>query len=56
MFWQFTNKASISGIPGTADMDEDRFNGSVAELQAYGSEFVHDHGVLDAKRIATFMA
>jgi len=39
-FWQFTNKASISGIPGTADMDEDRFNGSAAELHAYSAEFV----------------
>src|SRR6478736_58670 len=34
-FWQFTNKATISGIPGAAEMDEDRFNGSPAELRAY---------------------
>jgi len=37
-FWQFTNKATISGIPGAAEMDEDRFNGSLAELQAYSAE------------------
>jgi len=39
-FWQFTNRASISGIPGVADMDEDRFNGSLAELHAYSARFV----------------
>ena len=39
-FWQFTNRATVSGIPGAADMDEDRFNGSVAELQAFSAEFV----------------
>ena len=39
-FWQFTNKASVSGIPGAADMDEDRFNGSQAELRAYSAAFV----------------
>jgi GH25 family lysozyme M1 (1,4-beta-N-acetylmuramidase) len=44
-FWQFRNKASISGIPGTADMDEDRFNGSVAELQAYCAGFLRSRGV-----------
>lgn len=38
-FWQFTNKASISGIPGVADMDEDRFNGSLAELRTYSERF-----------------
>src|SRR6478736_1988426 len=39
-FWQFTNKATIAGIPGTADMDEDRFGGSVAELRAYSAAVV----------------
>jgi GH25 family lysozyme M1 (1,4-beta-N-acetylmuramidase) len=38
-FWQFTNKASISGIPGAADMDEDRFNGSHADLRTYSAQF-----------------
>jgi len=38
-FWQLTNKASILGIPGAADMDEDRFNGSIGELQVYSAEF-----------------
>src|SRR6188768_2665118 len=37
-FWQFTNKATISGIPGAAAMDEDRFNGSLAELRAYSAQ------------------
>jgi len=41
-FWQFTNKASVSGIPGTADMDEDRFNGTTAELHAYSAQFLRD--------------
>jgi GH25 family lysozyme M1 (1,4-beta-N-acetylmuramidase) len=39
-FWQFTNKATISGIPGTADMDENRFAGSLAQLRAFSSAFV----------------
>jgi len=39
-FWQFTNKATIAGIPGSADMDEDRFSGSLAELAAYSAAFV----------------
>jgi len=39
-FWQFTNKATVSGIPGTADADENRFNGSLAELATYSAEFV----------------
>jgi len=39
-FWQFTNKATISGIPGTADMDEDRFAGSLADLRSYSAAFV----------------
>jgi GH25 family lysozyme M1 (1,4-beta-N-acetylmuramidase) len=39
-FWQFTNKATVSGIPGTADMDENRFCGSVADLRAYSDAFV----------------
>lgn len=50
-FWQFTNKASISGSPGTADMDEDRFNGSVAELKAYSTGFMRGllgHSGVDA--------
>jgi lysozyme len=55
-FWQFTNTASVSGIPGTADMDEDQFNGSVAELHAYSAEFVHNRTVLDVKRVAAFTA
>jgi lysozyme len=38
-FWQFTNKATISGIPGTADVDEDRFSGSLADLLAYSSGY-----------------
>ena len=38
-FWQFTNKATVSGIPGTADMDENRFNGSLAKLRAYSVAF-----------------
>jgi len=38
-FWQFTNKATISGIPGAAEMDENRFNGSLAELRAYSTQF-----------------
>ena len=37
-FWQFTNKATISGIPGAAEMDENRFNGSLAELRAYSAQ------------------
>ena len=55
-FWQFTHKASISGIPGTADMDEDRFNGSVAELQAYSAECVRARCVLVAKPVAASTA
>jgi lysozyme len=55
-FWQFTNKASISGIPGTADMDEDRFNGTAAELHAYSAQFLRDRYALDAKPVATFTA
>lgn len=47
-FWQFTNKATVSGIPGTADMDEDQFNGSVAELRAYSAKFLRDRGVSTA--------
>jgi len=39
-FWQYTNKATISGVPGFADMDEDRFNGSLEELRAYSAEFM----------------
>jgi lysozyme len=38
-FWQFTNKATVLGIPGTADMDENRFSGSLEELRAYGAAF-----------------
>jgi lysozyme len=36
-FWQFTDKATISGIPGTADQDDDRFNGTYASLLAWAS-------------------
>ncbi|MEO6601303.1 MAG: GH25 family lysozyme [Polyangiaceae bacterium] len=39
-FWQYTNKATISGIPGIAAMDEDRFSGSNAELRAYSAAFI----------------
>ena len=39
-FWQFTNKATVSGIPGTADMDENRFSGSLEELRAYSAAFL----------------
>jgi len=39
-FWQFTNKATISGIPGSKDMDENRFNGSLGELRAYCAQIV----------------
>jgi lysozyme len=39
-FWQFTNHATISGIPGQAAMDENRFNGSNADLAGYSRAFV----------------
>jgi lysozyme len=39
-FWQFTNHATITGIPGQAAMDEDRFNGTAADLTAYSQAFV----------------
>jgi len=39
-FWQHTNKATISGIPGAGDVDENRFAGSVAELRAYSAAFI----------------
>jgi lysozyme len=39
-FWHFTNKATVAGISGTAGIDEDWFNGSVAELLAYSADFV----------------
>ena len=39
-FWQYTNKATIAGVPGTGAMDENRFNGSPAELKAYSDAFV----------------
>lgn len=39
-FWQFTNKATIAGIPGTADMDEDRFSGSLPELRSYSAALI----------------
>ena len=32
-FWQFTNR-----VPGIADMDENRFNGSLGDLRAYSTE------------------
>jgi len=34
-FWQFTSKGTVAGIPGSADKDEDRFNGSLSKLQGY---------------------
>ena len=43
-FWQYTNQATIAGIPGTGAMDEDRFNGSLAELRAYSAEFISKRG------------
>ena len=39
-FWQFTNKAHVLGIPGTADQDENHFNGSLADLQAYSAAYL----------------
>jgi GH25 family lysozyme M1 (1,4-beta-N-acetylmuramidase) len=39
-FWQHTNHAAIAGIPGHAAVDEDRFNGSLSDLQAYSQNFV----------------
>ncbi len=36
-FWQYTSRATVSGIPGSADVDGDRFNGTVEGLQAYAS-------------------
>ena len=39
-FSQFTHKATISGIARTADVDENRFAGSLTELQAFSSAFV----------------
>ena len=39
-FWQFTNKASVAGIPGSVHVDEDRFHGSLTELRAYSAAVV----------------
>jgi lysozyme len=39
-FWQYTDKGTMSAIPGSAPVDEDRFNGSVADLQAYSDAVV----------------
>lgn len=39
-FWQYTSKGAVAGIPGSADKDEDRFNGSLAELQGYSARHV----------------
>jgi lysozyme len=38
-FWQFTNKASLSGTAGAFAADENRFNGTVDELRAYSAAF-----------------
>jgi hypothetical protein len=42
-FWQYTNQAVINGVPG-GGVDEDRFNGSLAELHAYSAAFVRKRG------------
>jgi lysozyme len=39
-FWQFTNHATITGIPGHAAMDESRFNGTAADLAAYSQAVI----------------
>jgi lysozyme len=39
-FWQYTAKATVAGIPGSADMDADRYNGTLEELQAYCARVV----------------
>ena len=39
-FWQFTNEATVPGIPGLDHVDEDYFNGTLEDLRAYSAEFV----------------
>jgi GH25 family lysozyme M1 (1,4-beta-N-acetylmuramidase) len=50
-FWQFTSKGTIVGIPGSADKDEDRFNGSLGELQSYSAAHLN---ALPRPALATF--
>lgn len=52
-FWQFTNQASITGIPGTGNIDEDRFNGTLAELHAYSAALTSKRGQTPARCAST---
>jgi lysozyme len=42
-FWQYTNLATIPGIPGTG-MDANRFNGTIDDLRAYSRAYVASRG------------
>jgi lysozyme len=39
-FWQYTNRCTIPGIPGAANCDANRFNGSLNELKAYSASYL----------------
>jgi len=45
-FWQRTSKAVVPGIP--AAVDEDRFEGSLAELRAYAAAVFAERATFDA--------
>ena len=45
MFWQRTNQASVPGIPSA--VDEDRFNGSLAELRAFSAAVFAERATCD---------
>lgn len=43
-FWQYTNTATVPGIPGQGNIDASRFNGTLADLQAYSAAYVSSRG------------
>ena len=45
-FWQRTNQASIPGVPTV--VDEDRFNGSLAQLRSYSAAIFAERKTFDA--------
>ncbi len=40
MFWQSSSKATVAGVRGAANVDGNRFDGSVTELKNYSRAFV----------------
>jgi lysozyme len=42
VIWQYSDTGTVSGVPGSGSLDQDKFNGSLTDLQAFADRIFMD--------------